>query len=209
VAEDIKPACGQLGLLICKDAASRVDAILVVAVLKDGEDAMSQSELVCRNVDTVASCGAQSTHLTSQASAGYGEAANGGFLKGKRRGTLLWGISGGTILSALGFIGLALFEQYNSSLTELRGDLKHFNEISSEFAKKDTVQRYWEQLKDVYKEMQTANAARAQLECELKASERSREEMARELQRMRERLAYVEGHQAAVTSLNPPAPGKE
>jgi hypothetical protein len=123
------------------------------------------------------------------------------------RGALLWGM-GGTLLSAVGFIGLALFEQYNGMLTELRNDLKHFNETSVEFAKKDSLQRLRDQLKERFKEMDQSNVMRERLAAELRASERAREEMARELQRMRERLAYLEGRQAA-TAVAAPAPPPE
>jgi len=168
---------------------------------------MSQTGMVCRNVDTVSSNPASFAHHAADHSASGAHGMLAGMGKGKR--TLLWGISGGTVLSALGFVGLALFEQYNSCLTELRGDLKHFNEISGDLVKKDTLQRYREQLKDMYKEMQTNNAARAQLEQELKSSEHSREEMAREVQQMRERLAYVEGRQAALTTTVSAVPSKK
>jgi hypothetical protein len=110
----------------------------------------------------------------------------------KRR--IIWGV-GGTVFSALGFIALALFEQYNGMISEMRADLKHFNETSSEYVKKDTFQRFRERLRDSMKEMQEANTARAHLEQELKASEKAREIMFQEIQRMRERLAYVEGRQ--------------
>lgn len=119
------------------------------------------------------------------------------------RRALLFGM-GGTLLSGLGFVALALFEQYNGMLSELRQDLKHFNEVSSEFAKKDSLQRLREQLfKDHIKEMQDAAVIRTQLDMELKASEKARDELARELQRMRERMAYIEGrHSAAQASPN-------
>jgi hypothetical protein len=102
---------------------------------------------------------------------------------------------GGTLLSGLGFIGLALFEQYNSMLAEFRNDLKHFNETSSEFVKKESLQRLRDQVKGRFKEVEESNAERAQLVTELRASEKAREEMARELQRVRERLAFLEGRQ--------------
>src|SRR5438105_4306791 len=114
---------------------------------------------------------------------------------------LIWGL-GGTILSVIGFIALALFEQYNGMLSELRSDLKHFNETSSEFVKKENVQRYREEMKNCIKEIQASSAARTILEQELKASEKAREDMAHELQRMRERLAFLEGKQTATTGAN-------
>jgi septal ring factor EnvC (AmiA/AmiB activator) len=103
---------------------------------------------------------------------------------------------GGTVLSALGFIALALFEQYNGMISELRGDLKHFNETSSEYVKRDSFQRLRDQTKEHFKELQDATATRAQLEHELIASEKAREEIAHELHQIRERLAFVEGQQA-------------
>jgi hypothetical protein len=108
----------------------------------------------------------------------------------------LWGL-GGTILSVVGFIAMILFEQYNSVLAELRADLKHFHEVAGTFVKKDNVQRYREQMRECLKEIHASSAARAQLEHELQASEKARGDMAAELQRMRERLSYLEGRQAA------------
>jgi hypothetical protein len=60
---------------------------------------------------------------------------------------------GGTLLSALGFVGLALFEQYNGMVTELRHDLKNFNETTAELVKKDSLQRLRDQLRSSAKRM--------------------------------------------------------
>ena len=117
----------------------------------------------------------------------------------KRR--LLWGL-GGTILSALGFVGLALFEQYNGVLSELRADLKHFNETSSDYVKKDSFQRFRDHFRDCIKEFHEAEVAKARLEQELKASEKARDELAQEVLQIRERLAYVEGRQTATPTAN-------
>jgi hypothetical protein len=67
--------------------------------------------------------------------------------KGIRRGALLWGI-GSTILSGFGLVAFALFEQYNGMLTELRNDLKHFNETSSEYVKRDRFTKVIDRLKE-------------------------------------------------------------
>ena len=121
--------------------------------------------------------------------------------QGKSRAAMIWGV-GSTVLSVLGFMAWGLFEQYNSSLAELRADLKHFNEASSTFVKKDTLTRFRDQYKTQFGEMQAMAASNKQLDAELKASERAREEMNRELIRFRERLAFVEGRQSV-------APAKE
>jgi len=110
---------------------------------------------------------------------------------------------GGTILSAVGFIAMILFEQYNSVLSELRNDLKHFHETSSEFVRRDSFQKFRDQFRERFKEMQAADLARMQLEQELRVAEKARDEMTRTLQQLRERLAYVEGRQMAAPSINP------
>jgi hypothetical protein len=122
----------------------------------------------------------------------------------RARARLLWGIGSG-VLSVVGFVCLALFEQYNQSLGELRSDLKHFNETSGEFVKKETLQRFRERAHGMLKELQSAHALRDRLHQELRASEKARDETARELQRIRERLAFVEGHQTVPVSI--PGPG--
>jgi hypothetical protein len=117
------------------------------------------------------------------------------FARGRTRRALLWGAIS-TVLSAIGLIGLALFEQYNGMLSELRADLKHFNETSSEFVKKDRLQKCWDRVRECSKEMSASAVGRDRLEQELKASERTREGMVKEMQRLRERLAYLEGMKA-------------
>lgn len=114
---------------------------------------------------------------------------------GWKQRLIRWGI-GSSLLSIAGLIALGLFEQYNGMLAELRTDLKRFNELSAEYVKRDQLQRCREQVWQNTKELQAVNAARLPLEHELRASERCREELAKEMQRLRERLAYVEGQQA-------------
>ena len=168
---------------------------------------MDQGSLECRNGESTSSGMAQVTHpagdsTDQQVGPAAAPSAN------SRRRALLWSM-GGTILSAVGFVALALFEQYNGMVSELRSDLKHFNETSSEFVKKDSLQKIRDKMWDCLKEMQASNVARAQLEQELKASEKARTEMASELQRMRERLAYVEGRQMALPNAGPAASAKK
>ena len=114
--------------------------------------------------------------------------------KAKKR-RWLWGISG-TAFSAIGFIGLALFEQYNSVLSEFRADLKHFNETSSEYVKRESFQRFREHFRESMKELHEAELTRMRLEQELKASDKAREELALELRQMREHLAFLDGRQS-------------
>ena len=115
-----------------------------------------------------------------------------------KRAALWWGLSG-TLLSCVGWIALMLFEQYNASLAELRNDLKHFHEARAELVNKENMRKLYDHFKDSLKELQASAAAREALQRQLQDSDKGRRVMARELQRMRERLAGVEGRQAATT----------
>ena len=154
---------------------------------------MDQSTTICQAAEGPPHSLAQPAQLSETLS------PTGSTHVSKGRRALFWSMSG-TILSAVGFIALALFEQYNGMLAELRGDLKHFNEISSEFVKKDSLQRLRDHIRESLKDLQAACATRVQMEQELRASEHAREEMVREMQQIRERLAYLEGRHAGAAS---------
>jgi hypothetical protein len=126
---------------------------------------------------------------------------------GRRRRAALVGAAS-TLLSLAGFAALTLFEQASGVITELRTDLKHFNETSADYVKREQIMRCWEQVRELSKEAAAANAARALQDQELKASERSREELTRDVQRLRVRLAYLEGRIGAKEN-GPPADGSE
>ena|ERR1700730_4131391 len=160
---------------------------------------MDQNALVCRNAGCASSPGPQSAHFADAAAPDHAHPSGLPSPLRKGHSTLFWGL-GGTVLSALGFIALALFEQYNGMISELRSDLKHFNETSSEFVKRDSFQRLRDQTKEHFKEVQDATGTRTQIEHELMASEKAREEIARELHQIRERLAFVEGQQSPASN---------
>jgi hypothetical protein len=166
---------------------------------------MDQPVLVCRQNQDVG-------HYTTQAAQTAEPAATGAFhdaqpasTSRKGRNAMLWGVAS-TVLSVVGFIGYALFEQYNACLAELRNDLKHFNETASGFVHKDDFQRFRDQNKEHVKELHTAGVYRAQLEHELQNAEKARDEMAQELRHIRERIAFVEGQHAVLQSLPNPVP---
>jgi septal ring factor EnvC (AmiA/AmiB activator) len=114
----------------------------------------------------------------------------------RRRQAILWGI-GSTVLSGLGLIALCLFEQYNGMLSELRSDLKHFNETVGEYARKDRVTALREAVRQCSTQLTASKFQHEQLEQELKASQTQRTVLEKELQQLRERMAYVEGMRAA------------
>jgi hypothetical protein len=148
---------------------------------------MDQNDVVCRNVSIVSACPAAHAHQA--------EAPHPAHLS-KGRLAVLWGVSG-TVLSTLGFIAWALFEQYNNNLMELQRDLKHFHEASADLVKKESLQRCYNKLAESTKELQASTTAREQLIRELEVSQKNQHELQREVQQLRERLASVEGRQSA------------
>jgi hypothetical protein len=148
---------------------------------------------------------AETSQLTEAAAAQTLHSPLSSLSRKKRRGPVIWGIVS-TVLSAVGFIALALFEQYNSMLGELRADLKHFNETVAEFVKRDSFQRFRDQVKERMKEVEQSNLAKARLEQELKVSEKAREDLMHDMQRLRERLAFMEGRQTASPHVAAPVP---
>jgi hypothetical protein len=153
---------------------------------------MEQNRIICEKFGPGPASDTQPSYSTENRSPSSSASSSSLFSKARTRRALICGIIS-TVLSAIGFIGLALFEQYNGMLSELRTDLKHFNETSSEYVKKDKLQKCWERLKECSKELTASAVARERLEQELKSNERTREDMAKEMQRLRERLAYLEG----------------
>jgi septal ring factor EnvC (AmiA/AmiB activator) len=155
--------------------------------------------LVGRKGSAVSACPDQPSYIAEEALTKQPPVAAVTSSGGKGRTALLWTV-GSTILSAVGFIALALFEQYNEVLSEMRGDLKHFNETYSTFAKKEELQKCREHMKEMHKELRELHELRTQLEHELKVSEKSRDELAHDMQRLRERMAFVEGQHAVKTN---------
>ena len=165
---------------------------------------MEQTHIICEKCGPgLSSSETQRSYSTENASPSPSAPLSSLLSKARNRRALICGIVS-TVLSAIGLIGLALFEQYNGMLSELRTDLKHFNETSGEYVKKEKFQKCWERLKECSKEINAAAVARERQEQELKASERNREDMAKEMQRLRERLAYLEGIKVG-TALNTPS----
>jgi len=165
---------------------------------------MDQNNIVCRNVEFVSPASSrvpqQARELPAEQSQTISHPTSP---KKKGRLALAWGISG-TVLSALGFLGVTLYQQYTDSLNELRRDLNHFHEASAELVKKESLRKCREKLAECLKELRDSAALRTRVERDLHASEEERKETLRELQRVRERLAAVEGRQSAITVVLPP-----
>ncbi len=124
----------------------------------------------------------------------------------------VWGISGGGVLSALGFVALTLYQQYNDSVNELQRDLKHFNTASTELVRKDEFHNrmapLWGQIQKLEKQLIEKSERLLLVEHELKLSQEDRREQIRELQHLRERLASLEGQQSPGRRAGADAPSR-
>ncbi len=148
---------------------------------------------------------------------------------------LFWRVFGGTILSILALAVITVCQYFNGVLGSLRGDMGRLNEeIRKEMSHVDTDLRkelgrlneaqggvvktedFNSRLKSVWdslKELQTLSATvsalkeRDMLREQHLREENERRELVRELQLLRERLANLEGKQAAAAPLKSAAGG--
>jgi DNA-binding transcriptional MerR regulator len=124
--------------------------------------------------------------------------------KAEERLPIFWRIFGSTVLSIAALVAITLYQQVNSSLNEIRNDLSRLSESQSDAVKKDEFNSRILALVNNLNDLKAANKVvgdcgeerSAMQERRLRASDEERKELARELQRLRERLAVVEGRQA-------------
>ncbi len=154
--------------------------------------------------------------------------------KAEDRVPIIWRIFGGTLLSIVALVAITIYQQFSAALSELktdigrlnesrvdlvrkheindlRGDLNRFHENRGDLIKKDEFNSRVLEVWNGIRELQAANLAQAAsreraalLEQQVKAGEEERKELARELQKLRERLAVVEGRQGTGSGEKPP-----
>jgi hypothetical protein len=134
-----------------------------------------------------------------------------GLRSGKRRKrspgmSIFWGISGGSLLGAAGFVLLTLYQQYDNSVTELERDLKHFNESCAGLVRKEELSNrtktQWEAIQKLDKTLNEKSERISLLEHEAKFHEQQDRELLREVQRLRERLAAIEGKTSVLAPIS-------
>ena len=120
------------------------------------------------------------------------------------RFTLFWRICGGGVISVGALICITMYQGISNNIAELRTALNHVNETQADFVKKDEFSNRITTIWNGIKESNVANVSvaglkerEAQLEQQLKGSEDERRELNREVKRLAERLATVEGRQSA------------
>src|SRR5579871_4092035 len=134
--------------------------------------------------------------------------------EGEERLPVFWRVFGATLLSIAALVVITLCQHFTSSLNELRSDLSHLNEdLRKDMARLNEGQAHLVQ-KDEFstritsvwnsiKELQALGATVAALKEKTLVREEQlrqqdeRQELVRELQRLRERLALLEGRQGA------------
>ena len=134
--------------------------------------------------------------------------------KEDERVSVFWRLFGGTLLSIAALVCITVYQQFNSSLTDIRNDLNRLTQERAELVKQEAFNGRMTSVWSSIKDLQTANTATAALtekisllEKQLKASDDERKEMARAYQQLRERLATVEGRQSAhVPAPSPTSP---
>ncbi|HVK11689.1 MAG TPA: hypothetical protein VM597_23155 [Gemmataceae bacterium] len=112
---------------------------------------------------------------------------------GEDRLSLFWRVFGGTILSIVTLVGITIYNNLSSSISELRSELNRVNEARAELVKKEEfnarTQNVWDRVQSLQELKVTVTAREAQL----KVADEERRELAKQLQDLRERLAKVEG----------------
>lgn len=133
--------------------------------------------------------------------------------RGEEQIPIFWRIFGGTLISIAALVAITLYNQFNNGLNELRAEIVRLKEQNGDLVKKAELREQAASLSTGLKDVQAAQAGVTALrerslllEQQLKTAEDERRELAREVQRMRERLAAVEGQQAGPRSkANPTA----
>jgi chromosome segregation ATPase len=129
--------------------------------------------------------------------------------KTEDRISVFWRLFGGTLLSIAALVAITIYQQFTSSLGELRNNLNSLNESRGDLVKTDDFNTRMAALWTSLREVETTSAAVSALkersdlmEQLLKQNEEERKELCRELQQLRERLVVLESRQAAT----PPPP---
>ncbi len=122
--------------------------------------------------------------------------------KSEERISLFWRVFGGTLLSITALVAITIYQQFTSSINELRNQIEKAAESRGDYVKKDEfntrMTTVWGRISEP-KEGGTVTALREKItvqEQQLKSAEDDRKEMQRELQALRERIAKLEGQQS-------------
>jgi septal ring factor EnvC (AmiA/AmiB activator) len=119
--------------------------------------------------------------------------------KGEERISVFWRVFGGTLLSIAALTIVTVYQQFASTLSELRGGIAHINESQADLVKKDDFTRATTSIWNSVKALQlscadtTTTNRVSVLETQLHAAEADRKDLTKQVSDLRERLAKLEG----------------
>ncbi|HBI41494.1 MAG TPA: hypothetical protein DDY78_01390 [Planctomycetales bacterium] len=93
-------------------------------------------------------------------------------------------------------LGLTVYQQFSSNLSDLRASINHLNDTHADMAKKDDLNTkstaMWATIKDVTAEGANLKTRTTLLESQLQKADEDRRELNREVRSLRERLHALE-----------------
>jgi hypothetical protein len=122
---------------------------------------------------------------------------------GEDKLSLFWRVFGGTILSIVALVGITIYNNLSTSISELRSELSRVNEARAELVKKEEFNARTQNVWDRVQSLQDLKVMVTAREAQLKVADDERRDLAKQLQDLRERLAKVEG----ATEVKPMAKG--
>jgi chromosome segregation ATPase len=139
--------------------------------------------------------------------------------KEEARISIFWRVFGGTLLSIAALVVVTVYQQFTSSLNDLRGELGHLNidlrkdmsrlsEAQADLVKKDDhngrLRSVWDSIKELQADKSTVTALKeraAVLQELFKAAEEERKDLVRQLQQLREVKAGEEDRKELLREL--------
>ena len=176
-------------------------------VIAQGVEPMSEANQERQDRDTAVQRTPAMAILTAEALRGVAQGARpeAALAKDEARMSLFWRVFGGTLLSIAALVLVTLYQQFTSSLNDLRHDIERLNEAQADLVKKDEfnsrTNSIWNGLSDA-KSAHTSLAAMSEKltshEQTLKRADDERRQLQQEVKELRDRIATLEGRQSAI-----------
>jgi hypothetical protein len=126
----------------------------------------------------------------------------GSAAKTEEKISLFWRVFGGTLLSIAALVIMTVYQQFSSSLNELRNNMNHIHETHVDLLKKEEFNArsttIWNALNQVKDEAPAQKTRLTELEVLVQTLQQERNELSRQVQAMREKMAAIEARQGVV-----------
>ncbi len=131
---------------------------------------------------------------------------------GDEKISVFWRVFGGTILSIAALAVVTAYQQFTSTLGELRAAQARLNEANASAATKEDLNTrttpMWASIKDTGAKLPLLEARAGQLEGQLKAAEQDRSRLQDRVEQLAERVARLEGRDAAPGATSQKGPSR-